>query len=83
MANLNADQGVSVLSGNFNTRASIQFGILHPAEGPDAFPSHLGFGAEKLTGTKAFVPPDVTFKDGVVYEYMQSSVGGDWHQASS
>ncbi|MEA1977733.1 MAG: alkyl sulfatase dimerization domain-containing protein, partial [Chloroflexota bacterium] len=66
VANLNADQGVSVLSGNFNARASIQFGILHPAEGPDAFPSYLGFGTEKLTGTKAFVPPDVTFKDGVV-----------------
>ena len=29
VANLNADQGVSVLSGNFNTRASIQFGVLH------------------------------------------------------
>jgi alkyl sulfatase BDS1-like metallo-beta-lactamase superfamily hydrolase len=69
VANLNADQGVSVLSGNFNTRASIQFGILHPAEGPDAFPSHLGFGAEKLTGTKAFVPPDIIFKDGVVETY--------------
>jgi hypothetical protein len=26
----------------------------------------MGFSAEKLTGTKAFVPPDITFKDGVV-----------------
>jgi alkyl sulfatase BDS1-like metallo-beta-lactamase superfamily hydrolase len=26
----------------------------------------MGFGAEKLTGTKAFVPPDITFKDGVI-----------------
>ncbi|NOQ49409.1 MAG: MBL fold metallo-hydrolase, partial [Nitrosomonadaceae bacterium] len=70
VANLNADQGVNVLSGNFNTRASIQFGILHPAEGPDAFPNLMGFGAEKLTGTKAFVPPNITFKDGVVEEHM-------------
>jgi len=66
VAALNADQGVSVLSGNFGTRAAIQFGILHPAEGPDAFPNLMGFGAEKLTGTKAFVSPDITFKDGVV-----------------
>ncbi|MCH7869839.1 MAG: MBL fold metallo-hydrolase [Myxococcales bacterium] len=69
VATLNGDQGVSVLSGNFGTRAAIQFGILHPAEGPDAFPNLMGFGAEKLTGTKAFVPPDVTFKDGVVEKH--------------
>jgi alkyl sulfatase BDS1-like metallo-beta-lactamase superfamily hydrolase len=29
----------------------------------------MGFSAEKLTGTKAFVPPDITFKDGVVEKY--------------
>ena len=66
VATLNGDQGVSVLSGNFATRAAIQFGILHPAQGADAFPNNMGFGPEKLTGTKAFVEPDVTFKDGVV-----------------
>jgi alkyl sulfatase BDS1-like metallo-beta-lactamase superfamily hydrolase len=66
VATLNGDQGVSVLSGNFGTRAVIQFGMLHPSEGPDAFPNHMGFSAEKLTGTKAFVPPDITFKDGVI-----------------
>ncbi len=66
VATLNGDQGVSVLSGNFGTRAAIQFGMLHPAEGPDAFPNLMGFGAEKLTSTKAFVPPDITFKDDVV-----------------
>jgi alkyl sulfatase BDS1-like metallo-beta-lactamase superfamily hydrolase len=66
VATLNADQGVSVLSGNFGTRAVIQFGMLHPAEGPDAFPNLMGFSAEKLTGTKAFVPPDITFRDGVI-----------------
>jgi alkyl sulfatase BDS1-like metallo-beta-lactamase superfamily hydrolase len=66
---LNADQGVSVLSGNFGARAAIQFGMLHPAEGPDAFPNLMGFSAEKLTGTKAFVPPDITFKDGVIEKH--------------
>jgi len=70
VATLSGDLGVSVLSGNFGTRAAIQFGILHPAEGPDAFPNLMGFSAEKLTGTKAFVPPDITFKDGVVEEHM-------------
>jgi hypothetical protein len=50
-----ADNGVSVLSGNFNTRAVMQFGMLHPTEVPDAFPSKLGFSAEKLTGEKGFV----------------------------
>jgi alkyl sulfatase BDS1-like metallo-beta-lactamase superfamily hydrolase len=70
VANLNGDQGVSVLSGNFNTRASIQFGVLHPAEGPDAFPNLMGFTADKFSGTKGFVPPDISFKDGVVEEHM-------------
>jgi len=70
VATLNGDQGVSVLTGNFGTRAAIQFGMLHPTEGPDAFPNLLGFSPEKLTGTKAFVPPDITFKDGVVEEHM-------------
>ncbi len=69
VATLNADQGVSVLSGNFGTRAVIQFGVLHPAEGPDAFPNLWGFSAEKLTGTKAFVPPDITFKDAVIEKH--------------
>ncbi len=69
VATLSGDQGVSVLSGNFGTRAAIQFGMLHPAEGPDAFPNLMGFSAEKLTGTKAFVPPDITFKDGVIEKH--------------
>ncbi len=43
-------------------------------------------GEEVILGP--FEPTDTlrvafTFKDGVVYEYMQSSVGGDWHQAGS
>jgi alkyl sulfatase BDS1-like metallo-beta-lactamase superfamily hydrolase len=73
VSTLNGDQGVSVLSGNFNTRAVIQFGMLHPTQGPDAFPNHFGFGAEKLSGTKAFVPPTVTFEDGAI---EQHTIGG-------
>jgi len=66
MSTLRGDTGVSVLSGNFNSRAAIQFGVLHPEQGPDAFPNAMGFSAEKLTGTKTIVAPTVTFKDGVV-----------------
>ena len=66
LPNLQADSGVSVLTGNFTSRLVMQFGILHPAEGPDAFPSKLGFGADKLTAEKGFVPPTVTFKDGEI-----------------
>jgi alkyl sulfatase BDS1-like metallo-beta-lactamase superfamily hydrolase len=73
VSNLNADQGVSVLSGNFMTRAVAQFGMLHPKQGSDAFPNHYGFSAEKLSGTKAFVPPGVTFEDGAV---EQHTIGG-------
>jgi alkyl sulfatase BDS1-like metallo-beta-lactamase superfamily hydrolase len=66
VANLEADNGISVLSGNFNTRAAIQFGMLHPTEGQDAFPSILGFGLDKLTGESGFLPPTITFEDNVV-----------------
>ena len=58
-----ADSGVSILSGNFGTRALIQFGVFHPTEGPDAFPNKLGFGPEKFVGEKSYRPPTQTFED--------------------
>jgi alkyl sulfatase BDS1-like metallo-beta-lactamase superfamily hydrolase len=73
MNTLRGDQGVSVLSGNFQRRAVQQFGMLHPTQGADAFPNHMGFSAAKLTGTKALVPPTVTFKDGVIETH---TIGG-------
>ncbi|MCX2983430.1 MBL fold metallo-hydrolase [Halieaceae bacterium IMCC14734] len=73
MKTLRGDQGVSVLSGNFQRRAVQQFGMLHPNQGADAFPNNLGFSAEKLSGTKAFVPPTITFKDEVIETHI---VGG-------
>jgi alkyl sulfatase BDS1-like metallo-beta-lactamase superfamily hydrolase len=59
-----ADNGVSILSGNFGTRAMIQFGVLHPSEGPDSFPNKLGFGADKFIGEKGYLAPTKTFKEG-------------------
>ncbi|MBM7035291.1 alkyl sulfatase dimerization domain-containing protein [Vibrio ulleungensis] len=56
-----ADNGVSPLAGNFNARAMIQFGMLHPESGPDAFPNQLGFSLDKLSGEKGYLSPDITF----------------------
>ncbi|MHC4371963.1 MAG: alkyl sulfatase dimerization domain-containing protein [Planctomycetota bacterium] len=61
-----ADTGVSILSGNFGIRALIQFGVLHPTEGPDAFPNKLGFGPEKFIGEKSYRVPTKTFEDGKI-----------------
>jgi len=61
-----ADSGVGILSGNFQTRAATQFGVLHPTEGPDAFPNKLGFSMEKLTGEKSYHAPTKTFEDGKI-----------------
>jgi alkyl sulfatase BDS1-like metallo-beta-lactamase superfamily hydrolase len=65
-----ADNGVSILSGNFGTRALVQFGVLHPTEGPDAFPNNLGFGPEKFVGEKSYRPPTKTFEDGRTLELI-------------
>jgi alkyl sulfatase BDS1-like metallo-beta-lactamase superfamily hydrolase len=69
-----ADSGVSILSGNFGTRLLIQFGPLHPAEGPDAFPNKLGFGPEKFVGEKSYRPPTKTFEDG---KTLQLTIAGE------
>lgn len=63
-----ADAGVSILGGNFQTRAATQFGVLHPAEGPDAFPNKLGFSMEKMTGERSYRAPTKTFEDGKILE---------------
>ena len=65
-ANKRADTGLSILSGNFQTRAATQFGVLHPTEGPDAFPNKLGFGPEKMGGDQSYLAPTQTFEDGKI-----------------
>lgn len=69
-----ADAGVSILSGNFGTRAMIQFGVLNPPEGPDAFPNKLGFGPEKFVGEKSYRAPTRTFEDGKV---LKMTIAGE------
>lgn len=61
-----ADTGVSILSGTLGLRALIQFGVLHPQEGPDSFPNKLGFGPEKFVGEKGYRAPTRTFEDGKI-----------------
>lgn len=68
------DNGVSILSGNFGTRALVQFGVLHPKTGPDAFPNLLGFGPEKFVGEKSYRAPTQTFADG---ETIQLTIAGE------
>ena len=62
------------MSGNFQTRALIQFGVLHPTEGPDAFPNKLGFGPEKYVGERSYRPPTKTFEDGKI---VNISIAGE------
>ena len=69
-----SESGVSILSGNFGTRALIQFGVLHPKQGPDAFPNILGFGPEKFVGVKSYRSPTKTFEDGKI---VQLSIAGE------
>lgn len=65
-----ADNGVSALSGNFNARAVIQFGMLHPDQGPDAFPNQLGFSIDKLSGEKGYLSPDITFTHNEIEKHQ-------------
>jgi hypothetical protein len=43
-----ASGGINVLGGVLNSRATAQFGVFHPANGPDAFPNLLSFTPEKF-----------------------------------
>lgn len=61
-----ADNGVSPLAGTFSTRLAIQFGLLHPESGPDAFPNKLGFSMDKLEGQKGYQSPTMTFEHNKV-----------------
>ena len=65
-ANRKASSGVSVKSGFYQQRAMSQFGVLHPSEGPDAFPNKMGFTLDKLLGESSYVPPTRLFTNGKI-----------------
>ena len=65
-ANRESEFGLTPFRGVAQSRAIAQFGVLHPATGPDAFPNKLGFGPEKLSGETSYVPPTKLFPFGEI-----------------
>jgi alkyl sulfatase BDS1-like metallo-beta-lactamase superfamily hydrolase len=65
-SNRAASNGVNATSGFFLARAIAQFGVLHPTEGPDAFPNVMGFTPEKLLAQSSYMPPTKLFTNGKV-----------------
>lgn len=55
--NRSAGSGVGPIAGFYQTRAIAQFAVLHPAEGPDAFPNVFRFTPEKLVAVSSYAPP--------------------------
>jgi len=65
-----ASGGVSVLGGYLSSRATAQFGVFHPATGPDAFPNALSFTPEKFLVVSSYKPPTKVFPDGKVIDVV-------------
>ncbi len=73
-ANRTASTGVSIKSGFYRTRAIAQFGVFHPAEGPDAFPNAMRFMPEKLIAESSYRPPTRLFENGKI---MNLTIAGE------
>jgi alkyl sulfatase BDS1-like metallo-beta-lactamase superfamily hydrolase len=65
-----ASGGVSVIGGYLMSRATAQFGVFHPATGPDAFPNALTFTPEKFLLVSSYKPPTKLFPDGKVVDMV-------------
>ncbi|MFZ0131826.1 MAG: alkyl sulfatase dimerization domain-containing protein [Desulfobacterales bacterium] len=65
-----ASGGVSVIGGYLMSRATAQFGVFHPATGPDAFPNALNFTPEKFLLVSSYQPPTKLFPDGKVVDMV-------------
>lgn len=72
--NRSDSKGVSVKSGFYQARAIAQFGVFHPLEGPDAFPSLMRFFPEKLLAESSYQPPTRLFQNGKVLDLV---IGGE------
>lgn len=73
-ANRRAGSGTGPLAGFYQARAVSQFAVLHPAEGPDAFPNSLALSPEKLTAESSYLPPSRLFANGTVETF---TIGGE------
>ena len=65
-----ASGGINVLGGVLQSRATAQFGVFHPANGPDAFPNLLSFTPEKFLAVSSYEPPTKLFPDGKVVDVV-------------
>jgi alkyl sulfatase BDS1-like metallo-beta-lactamase superfamily hydrolase len=61
---------ISVLGGYLLSRATAQFGVFHPATGPDAFPNALSFTPDKFLLVSSYQPPTKLFADGKVMDLV-------------
>jgi alkyl sulfatase BDS1-like metallo-beta-lactamase superfamily hydrolase len=68
--NRSAAGGISVIGGHLMARKTAQFGVFHPATGPDAFPNLLSFPPEKFLLESSYQPPTKLFPDGKVIEVV-------------
>lgn len=68
--NRSDSKGVSVKSGFYQARAIAQFGVFHPMQGPDAFPSLMRFFPEKLLAESSYQPPNRLFQNGRVVDVV-------------
>lgn len=68
--NRSTSTGISVLSGTYQARAAAQFGVFHPASGPDSFPNTLGFKPDKLLAGSSYQAPTRLFENGRVLDIV-------------
>lgn len=66
--NRSAASGISVIGGQLMARMTAQFGVFHPAKGPDSFPNLLSFPPEKFLLVSSYQPPTKLFPDDKVVE---------------
>jgi alkyl sulfatase BDS1-like metallo-beta-lactamase superfamily hydrolase len=68
--NRSASGGLNVLGGTLQARAIAQFGVFHPATGPDSFPNLMSFTPEKFLAVSSYQPPTKLFADGKVLDLV-------------
>jgi alkyl sulfatase BDS1-like metallo-beta-lactamase superfamily hydrolase len=66
--NRSASGGLNVLGGTLQSRAIAQFGVFHPASGPDAFPNLMSFTPDKFLAVSSYQPPTKLFADNKVID---------------
>jgi alkyl sulfatase BDS1-like metallo-beta-lactamase superfamily hydrolase len=68
--NRRVSSGLNVIGGTLTSRAIAQFGVFHPATGPDAFPNAMSFTPEKFLSVSSYQAPTNLFADGKVVDVV-------------